>query len=211
PWRGAARLVGRAGIRGVIAGDAAHGAPILELEPGLHVGPWDFAQASAAGNAALVARVLEAVGPPAGSRRLLELYAGGGNFTRGLAAAGWDVLASDVSSPPRPPAPAPPPEPPPLSAPWPFERGAAADVLARVPGPFEALVLDPPRTGAPDAIDGILRHAPAVIAYVSCDAATLARDAARLVAGGYRATDAWPIDLMPQTAHVEVVLRLHRA
>jgi 23S rRNA (uracil1939-C5)-methyltransferase len=84
-------------------------------------------------------------------------------------------------------------------------------VLARVPGPFEAIVLDPPRTGAPDAIDGILRHAPAVIVYVSCDAATLARDAARLVAGGYRAADAWPIDLLPQTAHVEVVLRLVRA
>jgi 23S rRNA (uracil1939-C5)-methyltransferase len=202
PWAGAARLVGRAGIRGVIAGGAVHGEPILELEPGLHAGPWDFAQASAAGNAALVARVLEAVGPPspAAPGRLLELHAGGGNFTRGLAAAGWDVIASDVAAPAAPTAP-----------PWPFEHGAAADVLARVPGPFGAIVLDPPRTGALDATDGILRHAPAVIVYVSCDAATLARDAARLVAGGYRATDAWPIDLMPQTAHVEVVLRLRRA
>ncbi|HWO25096.1 MAG TPA: TRAM domain-containing protein [Kofleriaceae bacterium] len=223
PWAGAARLVGRAGIRGVIAGGAAHGAPILELEPGLHAGPWDFAQASAAGNAALIARVLAAVGPPPespespespgsparpGARRLLELYAGGGNLTRALAAAGWDVLASDVapaSSSPASPAPPAPLAPPP---PWAFERGTAADVLARAAGPFGAIVLDPPRTGAPDALDGILRHAPAVIVYVSCDAATLARDAARLVAGGYRATDAWPIDLMPQTAHVEVVLRL---
>jgi 23S rRNA (uracil1939-C5)-methyltransferase len=202
-WAGAARLVGRAGIRGVIAGGAAHGEPILELEPGLFAGPWDFAQASAAGNAALVARVLAAAGPPPpGPRRLLELHAGGGNLTRALAAAGWDVLASDVFPPPQ--ALTPPPGP----APWPFERGAAADVLARAAGPFDAIVLDPPRTGAREATDGILRHAPAVIVYVSCDAATLARDAARLVAGGYRATDAWPIDLMPQTAHVEVVLRL---
>jgi len=45
--------------------------------------------------------------------------------------------------------------------------------------------------------------------YVSCDPATLARDAAQLT--GYRATDAWPLDLMPQTAHVEVVMRLVRA
>ncbi len=213
-WAGAAGLVGRAGIRGVIAGGAAHGEPILELEPGLFAGPWDFAQASAAGNAALVARVLEAVGPPPpppGARRLLELYAGGGNFTRALAAAGWDVLASDTAPPPRP-------------VPWRFERGAAAEVLARAAGeragedardeldpgagPWGAIVLDPPRAGAQDAIGGLVRLAPPVIVYVSCDAATLARDAARLAAGGYRATDAWPIDLMPQTAHVEVVLRL---
>jgi 23S rRNA (uracil1939-C5)-methyltransferase len=196
-WAGAARLVGRAGIRGVIDGGAMHGDPILELEPGLHAGPWGFAQASAAGNAALVARVLAALGPPpvAGPRRLLELYAGGGNFTRALAAAGWDVLASDAA-------------PPPVSMPWPFVCGSAADVLARTPGPFDAIVLDPPRSGAAGAIGGLLRHAPAVIVYVSCDAATLARDAARLADGGYRATDAWPLDLMPQTAHVEVVLRL---
>jgi 23S rRNA (uracil1939-C5)-methyltransferase len=201
-WTGAARLVGRAGLRGVIAGGVAHGAPILDLEPGLRVGPWDFAQASAAGNAALVACVAAAVGPPpaAGPRGLLELYAGGGNFTRVLAAAGWDVLASDAVSPADS-----------SRATWSFEQGAAADVLARAAGPFAAIVLDPPRTGAPEAIEGILRHAPATVVYVSCDAATLARDAARLVDGGYRAIDAWPIDLMPQTAHVEVVLRLRRA
>jgi 23S rRNA (uracil1939-C5)-methyltransferase len=72
-------------------------------------------------------------------------------------------------------------------------------------------VLDPPRTGAAEAIAGMLRAAPRVVIYVSCDAATLARDAARLIdAGGYRATDAWPLDQMPQTAHVEVVMRLER-
>ena len=72
-------------------------------------------------------------------------------------------------------------------------------------------MLDPPRTGAAEAIDGIVRLAPRTIVYVSCDPATLARDAQRLVAAGYRATDAWPIDLMPQTSHVEVVLRLVRS
>jgi 23S rRNA (uracil1939-C5)-methyltransferase len=213
PWTGAARLVGRAGLRGVIAGGVAHGAPILELEPGLRVGPWDFAQASAAGNAALVACVAAAVGPPppGGPRRLLELYAGGGNLTRALAAAGWDVLATDAAEPAQLSGAADPPGAAASSrATWSFEQGAAADVLARAAGPFGAIVLDPPRAGAPEAIDGILRHAPALVVYVSCDAATLARDAARLAAGGYRATDAWPIDLMPQTAHVEVVLRLRR-
>lgn len=194
-WRGAGLLVGRAGIRGVVAGGVAHGEPILELEPGLHTGPWDFAQASAAGNAALVAGVRAAAGAPPPGARLLELYAGSGNFTRALVADGWQVTASDLEAPSRP-------------VPWPFERGSAADVLARTAGPFHAIVLDPPRTGALDAIPGVLRHAPPVIVYVACDPATLARDAARLVDGGYRATDAWPIDLMPQTAHIEIILRL---
>lgn len=195
PWKLAPRLLGRAGITGVVAGEQRHGAPVLELEPGLWAGPADFAQASATGNAALIAQVRAALGR--GPGRLLELYAGAGNFTRSLISDGWDVLASDVAAPAQPPPG--------------FEVGAAADVLARARGPFDALLLDPPRTGAPEAIEGMLQLAPRTIVYVSCDVATLGRDAGRLVAGGYRAIDAWPIDLMPQTAHVEVVLRLTRA
>lgn len=86
----------------------------------------------------------------------------------------------------------------------------AAAALARHPGPFDAIALDPPRVGAPEAIEGIVRHSPPVIVYVSCDVATLARDAMRLVGAGYRATHAYPLDLMPQTSHVEVVMRLGR-
>ncbi|HEX4420951.1 MAG TPA: hypothetical protein VH165_23705, partial [Kofleriaceae bacterium] len=165
----------------------------------------DFAQASHAGNAALIAQARAALGP--GPGRLLELYAGAGNFTRGFAADGWDVVASDAVAPARPP---------PV-----FHVGTAPDVLARLAGAarvagraaaWDAIALDPPRTGAADAVDGMLAAAPRVIVYVSCDVATLARDAARLTAGGaYQATDAWPLDVMPQTAHVEVVMRLQRA
>lgn len=195
-WPGAARLVGRAGIAGVVAGGAAHGDAVLEIEPGLWGGPWDFAQASAAGNAALIAAVRAALGP--GPGRLLELYAGAGNFTRGFAADGWDVTASDAVAPPRPPAG--------------FVIAPAREALARLAGPWDAIALDPPRTGAADAIEGVLRAAPRLVVYVSCDPATLARDAAQLTAGGsYAATDAWPLDVMPQTAHVEVVMRLQRA
>jgi len=192
-WRGAARLLGRAGIVGVLAGDVPHGEVVLELEPGLWGGPRDFAQASQAGNAALIAQARAALGR--GPGRLLELYAGSGNFTRGFAADGWDVVASDVAAPARPPDG--------------FALGPANEVLARLAGPWDAIALDPPRTGAPEALDGILRAAPRTILYVSCDVATLGRDAARLA--GYRATDAWPLDVMPHTAHVEVVLRLERA
>lgn len=207
-WRGAASVVGRGGIVGVIAGGVHHGRPLVEVEPGLHGGPWDFAQASAAGNATLVEVVRRALfgsetATAAASRssappRLLELYAGAGNFTRAFVAAGWDVIASDVAAPARPVENAR------------FEVGSAERIVEQVAGPFDAIVLDPPRTGALDAMAGIAKHAPPVVVYVSCDPATLARDAKRLVDAGYRAERAWPVDLMPQTAHVEVVLRLVR-
>ncbi|MDX2087288.1 MAG: TRAM domain-containing protein [Kofleriaceae bacterium] len=196
PWRGAERLVGKAAIAGVIAGTDRHGEPVLEVEPGLWGGPWDFAQASTAGNAALIARTRAAVGK--GPGRLLELYAGAGNLTRGLVEDGWTVTASDMMAPAKPLA-------------TEYLAGPAASVLPTLAGPYDAIVLDPPRAGAAEAIDDIIRLAPPSIVYVSCDPATLARDAGRLADAGYRATDAWPIDLMPQTAHVEVVLRLQRA
>jgi 23S rRNA (uracil1939-C5)-methyltransferase len=91
-----------------------------------------------------------------------------------------------------------------------FTVGGADQALAKTIGDVHAIVLDPPRTGAAEAIDGIVKLGPKTVVYVSCDPATLARDALRLIAAGYRADRAWPIDLMPQTAHVEVVLRLAR-
>jgi 23S rRNA (uracil1939-C5)-methyltransferase len=209
-WRGAAALIGRAHIVGVIAGTERHGETMIEVESGLWGGPWDFAQASAAGNAALIAAARSALASmsspdgaprPSGDarrRRLLELHAGSGNFTRALVADGWDVVASDVAPPAKP------------VDTGRFEVGAADTVLARVAGPFDAIVLDPPRTGALEAMPGISKHAPPVVIYVSCDPATLARDAAKLVEAGYRAERAWPVDLMPQTSHVEVVLSLRR-
>jgi 23S rRNA (uracil1939-C5)-methyltransferase len=207
-WRGAAKLVGRAQIVGVIAGNDKYGETVIEIEPGLSGGPWDFAQASAAGNAALIATVRNALGKPAdaagasprpAASHLLELHAGAGNFTRAFVGDGWTVIASDTVAPPKPVEGAR------------FELGAAEAVLTRVAGPFDAIVLDPPRTGAIEAMAGIAKHAPKIVVYVSCDPATLARDAQKLVDAGYRAERACPVDLMPQTSHVEVVLRLSRA
>ena len=197
-WPGAGQVIGNAGIAGAVTGQAVWGDWLIEVEPGLAGGPHDFAQASAAGNVALIALARAALGTPSARAQLVELYAGHGNFTRGLVADGWDVIASDVTEPrtrhgSR------------------FEVGTAPAVLARFAGPVAAVVLDPPRTGALDALDGIVRLAPDRIVYVSCDPATLARDAGKLTAAGYRATDAWPVDLMPQTAHVEVVMRLVKA
>jgi 23S rRNA (uracil1939-C5)-methyltransferase len=193
PWKGASALIGKAGITGVVAGNDSHGEPVIEVEPGLFGGPWSFQQASSAGNVALIALARAALGKGPGD--VLELHAGAGNFTRGFVADGWTVTASDVTPPPKPIAGAT------------FLVGAADRVLAATTR-ADAIVLDPPRAGAAEAIAGIVRLRPRTVVYVSCDPATLARDAAKLVAAGYRADRAWPIDLMPQTAHVEVVMRL---
>ena len=71
----------------------------------------------------------------------------------------------------------------------------------------DAVVVDPPRTGmSREAMDGVLRLRSKRIVYVSCDVATLARDARRLVDGaGYTLTAVNGFDLFPNTPHVETV------
>jgi len=88
-------------------------------------------------------------------------------------------------------------------------EGAAEDVLpglvGRIVNPTYILI-DPPRAGVDKrALDGIRELAPPVIAYVSCDPSTLARDAARLIAGGYRLVEVTPFDMFPQTYHIESI------
>jgi 23S rRNA (uracil1939-C5)-methyltransferase len=83
---------------------------------------------------------------------------------------------------------------------------AVEDVLPGLAGPFAAAVLDPPRAGCTsEALDALLAARVARIVYVSCDAATFARDARRLAAGGYRLEWVQPVDLFPQTYHIECV------
>ena len=68
------------------------------------------------------------------------------------------------------------------------------------------MLVDPPRAGLEKrVVDGILKLEPNVIAYVSCDPSTLARDSARLINGGYRLKDVTPFDLFPQTYHIESI------
>ncbi len=79
------------------------------------------------------------------------------------------------------------------------------------PERFEIVFLDPPRAGAADCLAEIVRLEARRIVYVSCDAATLARDVRVLTGAGYALTKAIPLDLFPQTSHVETVALLIRA
>jgi 23S rRNA (uracil1939-C5)-methyltransferase len=75
----------------------------------------------------------------------------------------------------------------------------------------ELVVLDPPRAGvAPEAIQRIVKIAPARITYVSCEPPTLARDLALFVKGGYDCSEIHLFDLFSQTFHMESVVRLRR-
>ena len=68
------------------------------------------------------------------------------------------------------------------------------------------LIVDPPRTGlSREALDGICRQDAPRIVYVSCDVATLARDARRIVDSGYTLVQVDGFDLFPNTPHVETV------
>lgn len=72
----------------------------------------------------------------------------------------------------------------------------------------DVVVIDPPRAGMhPDVIESLLQVAPARIVYVSCDPATMARDIA-LLRKHYTLHEARPVDLFPQTPHVETVALL---
>jgi 23S rRNA (uracil1939-C5)-methyltransferase len=88
-------------------------------------------------------------------------------------------------------------------------EGTAESILPALVGRIgnpTYMIADPPRAGIDKhALDAILQINPQVIAYVSCDPSTLARDAARLIKGGYTLQQVTPFDLFPQTYHIESI------
>jgi len=150
----------------------------------------------------LVQTVLDAV-PADGD--LLDLYAGVGLFSVALAATGRTrvtAVEGDRSSGKdlqRNAAP--------YAGALRVSIGSVEEYLTRrrAPGPA-TIIVDPPRTGiSREAMQAVVaRGAPRVV-YVSCDPATMARDARRLLDGGYRLTSLRGFDLFPNTPHVEAV------
>ncbi|MFN2252071.1 MAG: class I SAM-dependent RNA methyltransferase [Anaerolineae bacterium] len=87
----------------------------------------------------------------------------------------------------------------------------AAEGLAFLEASPDVVVLDPPRSGVDRTTMGLLAEmAPHTIAYASCDPATLARDVRQLGASGWQLVSCQPIDMFPQTYHVESVSLLRR-
>jgi 23S rRNA (uracil1939-C5)-methyltransferase len=85
-----------------------------------------------------------------------------------------------------------------------MKASETADFLHRARYRPEVVILDPPRTGAADLMEPIIKlHAPRII-YASCDVTTLARDLAMLARGGYKVERVRGFDFFPNTHHVEI-------
>ncbi|MCC5863165.1 MAG: 23S rRNA (uracil(1939)-C(5))-methyltransferase RlmD [Gammaproteobacteria bacterium] len=174
--------------------------------------PTDFVQVNAALNEAMVVRVVELLEPHEGLR-VLDLFAGLGNFTLPLARRGCRVRAVEgertLVARARENA---------LRNGLPEVEHALADLFDESPaadwmqGRWDRVLLDPPRAGAKQVCETMDRLAPERIVYVSCNPATLARDAGVLVQRhGYQLSAAGVLDMFPQTAHAEAVAVFDRA
>lgn len=198
-----AKMIEAGTLAGIAIGEQELGTQMVDLDGGPPF--WGaasvFAQASADGNRELVRLVLEHVGELTGLR-VLELFAGSGNFTRGLARLAKSVTAVEENPPS-------------------FVKenlGGCADLRAQsaeaavrnLSGQgFDVLVLDPPRSGLSRELRRALPHLGVErVVYVSCDPMTLARDLVALEEGGYRLERVSPVDMMPGTYHVEIVASL---
>jgi len=85
-------------------------------------------------------------------------------------------------------------------------EGLAEEIIPHLEAKPDIILVDPPRAGLEKrVVDGILKLNQRIIAYVSCDPSTLARDAKRLIEGGYQLKQVTPFDLFPQTYHIESI------
>src|SRR5436309_5978234 len=94
-----------------------------------------------------------------------------------------------------------------------FRQGPAEAILdASMPDEYDLVLMDPPRTGlSKEALAGLLRLRPHRLVYLSCDPPTLARDLRAMREAGYRVTRLQGFDMFPQTMHIETLVDLTQA
>lgn len=187
---------------------AAVGRATLEIdgrnEIGIVATPFSFAQAQSAQNEALVNHVVQACG--ARGKRVVELYAGSGNFTRALARQATRVFTCDDDRES-------------VAALRELAERAELPINAKVDKAetfakklrgherrYDVVLCDPPRAGLGLALAATVAELAAErIVYVSCDPATLARDVKVITEGGFAVRSVTVFDLMPMTPEVETV------
>jgi len=170
------------------------------------------------GNRYLLQPLVERVAALAGARPLVDLYAGVGLFGLSLAAAGAPsvtlvegdpISGADLTRNAQP-----------FGQQVRVQRQSVEAFLSRQTitshssaarrsssgAVGSVFIVDPPRTGmSREALTGVISHQPSTVVYVSCDVATLARDARTLVDAGWELQEVTGIDLFPNTAHVETI------
>jgi 23S rRNA (uracil1939-C5)-methyltransferase len=199
-------------VKGVTLGSEALGDPVLvDPQSGfrLRSRPDVFSQANRSMVPALQEAAIGALGDAA-SGRVVELFCGSGTLTLPLLLRARSVVGVESAGPSLQLLRRSADEMAGASAKLRLVAGDAAEVLGGLSGPFDAALLDPPRTGAAEAVRALAKRRIPRIAYVSCDAPTLARDAKLLREAGYQLVSAHPLDLFPQTAHFEVVAAFAR-
>jgi len=169
--------------------------------------PSDFTQVNPAVNRLLVSRAVRLLEPQPGER-IADLFCGIGNFSLPLATRGAQVIGFEGNA---------------LLVERARQNAAANGLVAQFEvadlfqpnlghyGRFDKFLIDPPREGAISLVNSLPDDWPRRIVYVSCDAATLARDADVLVHGkGFRLSSAGVVNMFPHTAHVESIALFER-
>jgi 23S rRNA (uracil1939-C5)-methyltransferase len=174
------------------------------LDEVLYLSPTTFFQVNLLVAEEMARYVLDACGALSG-RQALDVYCGAGAFTISLARRTDAVISLEI------------------------DAGAVADARATIaetgldnvtllqgdaavslrsllPGSIDVAIVDPPRSGcSPQVLRQLARIKAPRLVYISCDAATLARDLRGLLDAGYELDRVQPFDLFPQTAHIESV------
>ncbi len=197
-------------VRKIVKVEILAGKPVWSERLGEHrmaVSAPSFFQVNTKAAEHLVSNVIESIACD-GTDRVLDAYAGVGTFTVPLAQRAGEVAAIESSK----------------YALGDLERnlegvdgfveihpGDAGRIIGDL-GRMDLVVVDPPRAGLGDqALVSVVAARPSKIAYVSCDPTTLARDASALLEAGYSLVRAQPVDLFPQTYHIETVAIFEKA